>query len=243
MSAGRAADSALLTVDELAAATGLSVRTTRYYTGLGLLPPPVRRGRLAYYGPVHRARLELVRSLQDHGFTLAAIERRLAEIPLDATPEELTAHRALLTVWAPVEREVVSRTELDERAGRPLTEEDLAWLADVGAVRARTAGYQVLPLVRHAVALLDAGLPRETVTDADALVRRHMTALADDLTGVLRDRVLPRYQDVTPATAEELERVLAHLRALTLDALVSSFQRAAAGLGSRAFTPREVETR
>ena len=30
----------LYTVDELAAATGMTVRTTRYYAGLGLLPPP-----------------------------------------------------------------------------------------------------------------------------------------------------------------------------------------------------------
>ena len=39
----------LYTVDELAAATGMTVRTTRYYAGLGLLPPPSRRGRMAYY--------------------------------------------------------------------------------------------------------------------------------------------------------------------------------------------------
>ena len=32
----------LYTVDELAAATGTTVRTTRYYAGLGLIPPPIR---------------------------------------------------------------------------------------------------------------------------------------------------------------------------------------------------------
>jgi len=68
-----------VTVDELAARVGLTVRTTRYYAGLGLLPPPVRRGRIAWYGAEHVARLELIRALQDHGFTLAAIERYLAD--------------------------------------------------------------------------------------------------------------------------------------------------------------------
>ena len=58
-------DDDLLTIDELAAAVGLTVRTTRYYASLGLMAPPERRGRIAYYGPVHRARLELVRALQD----------------------------------------------------------------------------------------------------------------------------------------------------------------------------------
>jgi DNA-binding transcriptional MerR regulator len=65
----------LLTIDELSTATGLSVRTTRYYASLGLIPPPVRRGRIASYGPEHRARLDLVRALQDHGFSLQASER------------------------------------------------------------------------------------------------------------------------------------------------------------------------
>ena len=48
---------ALLTIDELALSTGLTVRTTRYYASLGLLPTPVRKGRMAYYGPSHLARL------------------------------------------------------------------------------------------------------------------------------------------------------------------------------------------
>ena len=54
----------LLTVDELATAAGLTVRNTRYYAGLGLVPPPVRRGRMAYYHRMHLAHLELVRALQ-----------------------------------------------------------------------------------------------------------------------------------------------------------------------------------
>ena len=50
-------DPELLTIDELAVSTGMTVRTTRYYDSLGLLPPPVRRGRMAYYGPEHLAGL------------------------------------------------------------------------------------------------------------------------------------------------------------------------------------------
>jgi DNA-binding transcriptional MerR regulator len=236
----RDSDEELLTIEQLAASTGLSVRTTRYYSGLGLLPAPVRRGRLAYYGPHHRARVELIRTLQDHGFTLAAIERHLAEIPLSATSEELAVHRALLTAWKPGAWEQVSRDALDDRAGRPLGEEDLRWLTDVGAVQARGEEFQVLPLLRLAVELKDAGMPGEAITDADDAVRRHMGALADELTGILRDRVLTRYQDtdLAPGHAEQLPRVLANLRALTLDAIVNAFQRAAAGLASKALTVR-----
>ena len=95
----------LLTIDELALAVGLTVRTTRYYASLGLIPPPERRGRVGYYGPQHRARLELIRELQAHGYALTAIERYLKRLSDDASVEEITAQRILLTPWAPKGRQ------------------------------------------------------------------------------------------------------------------------------------------
>lgn len=92
-------DVLLQTVDELAATTGLTVRTTRYYASLGLIPPPIRKGRVGYYGPEHRARLELIRALQEHGFTLQAVERFLEGLPEGVTAEDLAIQRALITSW------------------------------------------------------------------------------------------------------------------------------------------------
>ncbi len=120
MSVGREdeAGEQLYTVDELAAATGMTVRTTRYYAGLGLLPPPSRRGRMAYYTEEHRARLELIRALQDHGFTLSAIEKYLARVPVDASVEDLALQRAMLTSWGAGRRESMTRRQLETRARR-----------------------------------------------------------------------------------------------------------------------------
>ncbi|WP_243792321.1 MerR family transcriptional regulator [Saccharopolyspora gloriosae] len=75
-----------LTIDELAARAGVTVRTVRFYASRGLLPPPRLRGRLGLYGGDHLARLDLIRELQALGFTLSAIERHLERIPDDATP-------------------------------------------------------------------------------------------------------------------------------------------------------------
>ena len=83
-------DDELYTVDELAAATGMTVRTTRYYAGLGLLPAPTRRGRMAYYTEEHRARLELIRALQDHGFTLVG-DREVPRPRARSTPASRTS--------------------------------------------------------------------------------------------------------------------------------------------------------
>src|ERR1700712_4672344 len=87
------------TIDELAARTGMTVRTVRFYATEGLLPAPERRGRIAYYGAQHRMRLELIRTLQEHGYTLAAIERVLTRIPVDAAPAEYAVQSAVLAPW------------------------------------------------------------------------------------------------------------------------------------------------
>ncbi|MET0799663.1 MAG: MerR family transcriptional regulator [Actinomycetota bacterium] len=62
-------------VEQLAATCEVSVDTVRYYQSRGLLPPPTREGRLAWYGPEHAERIEEIRSLQRKGLTLAAIHR------------------------------------------------------------------------------------------------------------------------------------------------------------------------
>src|SRR4029079_14995022 len=122
----------LLTLDALTNRVGMSVRNVRFYTTKGLIPPPIRRGRSGYYTPDHIARLELVRELQSHGFTRAAIEKYVAGIPSDATPEDIALHRTMLAPWQaemPVE---MTKTELAQRTGRRLTDEDLATLSALG---------------------------------------------------------------------------------------------------------------
>ncbi len=61
------------TLRELAAETGVSERTIRFYISRGLVDPPLRGGRGAAYGAAHKARLEEIRKLQAKGLMLAEI--------------------------------------------------------------------------------------------------------------------------------------------------------------------------
>ncbi|MBF4162776.1 MerR family transcriptional regulator [Nocardioides acrostichi] len=219
----------LLTVDELAGQAGLTVRTTRYYATLGLLPPPERRGRLAYYGPVHRARLELVTALQEHGFTLQAIERYVNRLPADAGVEELALQRAMLTSWTSQPPAEVDVEALDELAGRPLTDDDRTLLIGLGLLEELDGGtWSAMPNLQIGLDLLALDIPHVGLVAATEAIGRHMTALAAELTEVLRDDVLAPYRaEHSPAEAERLQRTLPQLRRLTLEAVVASFQRAA----------------
>lgn len=234
-----APEAELLTVDELAAATGMTVRTTRYYAGLGLLPPPTRRGRMAYYSSQHRARLELIRALQDHGFTLAAIEKYLARLPADATVEDLAVQRAMLTSWKSGGHEVVGRRQLETRVGRRLDDDQLHRLeATMGIRRVENDRFELLPAFDVSVKSLDLDIPVDSLVAAGEAITRHMDALADELTSILKDRVLTPYlgSAKTDADKARFEQTMSRLRQLTLEAVVSGFQRAANQVISRSLS-------
>src|SRR5664280_1902757 len=75
-------------VEQLSVQSGVAVDTIRYYQSKGLLDPPRREGRVAWYDEVHLERLDRVRTLQQRGFTLATIVR-LLDGELDAADEAL----------------------------------------------------------------------------------------------------------------------------------------------------------
>lgn len=66
-----------MTIDQLAASVGMTVRNVRAYAGRGLIPSPHLVGRTGYYGPEHVSRLQLIRDLLERGYTLAAVEKVL----------------------------------------------------------------------------------------------------------------------------------------------------------------------
>jgi DNA-binding transcriptional MerR regulator len=226
-------------VDELAAEAGLTVRTTRYYASLGLLPPPAKRGRMAWYDDTHLARLEMIRALQDHGFTLQAIEGYLQSLPADAAIEELAVQRAMLTAWTPPGPHDISRRQLEKHARRKLSDEQLRMLEDVGIVRRtedeRGVRYTPKQGFDVAVQLLDLDIPMAGMRAAGEAIARHMDALATDLTRILHDEVLEPYRREVHSQedAARLEGTLQSLRRLTLEAIVSGFQRSANDLITR----------
>ncbi len=75
-------------VEQLSVRSDVSVDTIRYYQSKGLVEPPRREGRIAWYDSRHVERLARIRSLQKRGFTLATIAR-LVTGELDAADEVL----------------------------------------------------------------------------------------------------------------------------------------------------------
>ncbi|MGP4047055.1 MerR family transcriptional regulator [Streptomyces sp. 2A115] len=212
-----------LTVDELAARAGVTVRTVRFYSTKGLLPPPViGPRRVGHYGQEHLSRLALIEELQHQGMTLAGIERYLQQLPEGLTTQDLAIHRAVVASWAPDSAEEASRVELERRAGRPLSEQDLARLVAMSVVREAAAPgtYRVdLGLLRLGVQLLDVPIAHETILAARTVLMEHTRAAAHELSLLFRDEVS---EQESVAAVKDLS---AHMQPLVVQALLTTFQR------------------
>jgi len=161
-------------VETLAAKADVSVDTVRFYQSRGLLPPPRREGRVAWYGDEHLERLARIRRLQARGLTLATIARLLAG-ELDAADEALVT-----AVAADDEAGLFTLEELAERTGIPLGL--LQAVVKEGLLVPRRAGgvdrFTSADVAAGAAGLrlLEAGLPLPEVLD---LARRHHASMRE----------------------------------------------------------------
>ena len=217
-----------MTVDELAARTGMTVRTLRFYASEGLLPAPQRRGRVAYYDARHRMRLDLVRTLQEHGYTLSAIQRVLSRIPDDATPAEYAVQSAVLAPWLPEHTEDFDRSGLERRAGQRIDEDQVDQLVALGALERRPDGrFRASPaMLGHAVELLTLPVPPEVLKDSARIIEEHATAVANELTELFARAIWGPYQR-GEIDSDQVVAILERMRPLALQGLLGAFARAA----------------
>lgn len=150
-----------LTIDELARATGMTVRNIRSHQTRGLLPGPEMRGRVGFYGDEHIERLQLIRELQDDGLNLALVERLLTN-RAEAANRLLSLRRTVIAPLEPGEPQVLTIDEITARFGE-FTPADVERSMGIGALVLRDDGTFLAPLpelldtaeevMRHGVSL------------------------------------------------------------------------------------------
>jgi DNA-binding transcriptional MerR regulator len=217
-----------MTVDELAARTGMTVRTLRFYASEGLLPAPQRRGRIAYYDARHRLRLDLIRTLQEHGYTLSAVQRVLARIPDDASAAEYAVQSAVLAPWLPAQTEDFDRAGLERRVGERLDDEHLEQLIGLGAVERLPDGrFRASPsALGHAIELMKLPVPAGVLRESAAIIDEHATSVANGLTELFARAIWGPYQR-GEIDSDQVLAILQRMRPLALQGLLGAFARAA----------------
>lgn len=225
-----------LTVDELAARVGMTVRNVRAYAARGLLPPPRLVGRTGYYGSDHVARLTLVRQLLASGYTLAAVQASVEGEPGAGSAGSLALHRALMAPWQTDEPQDTDVASIAARTGS----DDLDQVREVVDELARMGVVEDLGGGRLRVldpGLLDAGIRGVRLgLSAAALVeaQRQVVELVEQAAAVyvqmFRSTVWQDFLDAG-APAEQAPRVQAVVEGLppvAAQALLASFRSAMA---------------
>jgi DNA-binding transcriptional MerR regulator len=165
-------------VEELAAASGVNVDTLRFYQARGLLPHPARRGRVALYGDAHLERLRRIRELRREGFSLAQIQRLLAQ-----APGAEASDRLLEALRQSVGARTLSRAELAAEAGvpEPLVRavEATGLLQPVQLAGEERFHEADVELARAGLAILGAGFPLDELLAQAQRHGRNVEALCD----------------------------------------------------------------
>jgi DNA-binding transcriptional MerR regulator len=216
-----------LTIEQLAAETGMTVRNIRAHQARGLLDPPDVRLRVGYYGPDHVARLKLIQELQDDGFNLAGIKRLLADD--QATAQRLARFRQALSETAEP-----SQTLTTEELGRRfrVSADDaptvLARAETLGVLVAAGDGRYDVPspsLMAVAEQVVDRGVSLNEALTVFKQVELHADAVSAAFVSLFMREVWEPFEAAGMPTERwtEIDETIARLRPVATDALVAIF--------------------
>jgi DNA-binding transcriptional MerR regulator len=167
-------------VEQLAATCAVSVDTIRYYQSRGLVPPPTRQGRVAWYDDRHAERIRQVRALRGKGLTLAAIERVLGDGNDPADTDLALAVAAARGEAA--EGDLLTLDEFADRSGVPasLIQAVEREGIELGRIQDGQTRYTAadIEMVRGALRLLEYGLPLGELLALARDTNKAMVALA-----------------------------------------------------------------
>jgi DNA-binding transcriptional MerR regulator len=201
---------------ELAAVTGVSERTIRYYQSEKLLAKPDKHGRDGVYRESHIERIRLIIELRDRGLSLGTIRQLVAnDNPARTVSTWLGIDATLSAPWSDDRPRSMSAAELwsfvaDAAPGL------LSELSDARYIRADRDGVWNVPspaLLDLAIQLRAAGIDVDIAGRIRDLLRRRLAKAVDDTVELLVERAGSGFAG--DATPDELATALGALRPIT----------------------------
>ncbi len=233
-----------LTIEQLAAQSGMSVRNIRAHQARGLLEAPEVRLRVGYYGPEHVARLHLIRDLQQEGFNLAGIKRLLDD--RQGTAERLARFRQALTGPPHAEQpEIINAAQLGQRFGVASRDAPrvLASAQRLGILRAVGDDAYEAPspsLLGVAEQVVARGVSLQGALAVFEELEQHCDAVSAAFVKLFLDEVWSPFQAAGMPLERwtEIETSIDRLRPLATEALLAIFAARMSAQIERAFQPR-----
>ncbi len=216
-----------LTIEQLAAQTGMTVRNIRAHQARGLLDAPEVRLRVGYYGPGHVARLKLIQELQDDGFNLAGIKRLLEHD--QGTAQRLARFRQALSETAePSQTLTVEELGRRFRVSPAEAPTVLARAETLGVLVAAGEGHYEVPspsLLAVAEQVVVRGVSLNEALTVFKEVELHCDAVSGAFVSLFMREVWEPFEAAGMPTDRwaEIDDTIAQLRPVATDALVAIF--------------------
>jgi DNA-binding transcriptional MerR regulator len=220
-----------LTIEALAALSGMSVRNIRAHQARGLLSPPEVRMRVGYYGPEHVSRLRLIRDLQNDGFNLGGIKRLLEDT--EGTAEGLVRFKKALSTTAPNEpvetitlRELARRFQVSaEDAPEVLAKaQRLGVIVPAGRDRFEVPSPSLLAVAEEVV---QRGITLRSALAVLEEIERHSDSVSRSFVDVFLREVWKPFEQADMPTERwpRVEEAVQRLRPIAAEALMAIFQQ------------------
>ena len=236
-------DSGGMTIDELARRSGVTSRNIRAYQTRGLLPPPQVAGRTGYYDAGHLARLQYVASLQERGFSLAAIQCLLEAWEHGrGLTDVLGFEEALTAPWSDEKPERMSVARLLELFPEAVDDPGLVVRAvDLGLLVAAGDEFEAPSprLLRVGAELVAAGIPLAAALDEYERLAADATRIAERFVELFEANVWEPFvaaglpPDRLAAVTEALQRVRPTAGVAMEAALARAMEEAVAASAAR----------
>lgn len=216
-------------IDDLARASGVSVRNVRVYQDRGLLPPPRKVGRTGWYDEAHLSRLHLIGRMLDRGYTFATISELLTAAHYGLDVKDVLDNDDPGIRWqADRRKDTLSLDELRSKFGDQTTEDNIARSVELGMIVPSGDDFRVSDpkLMEAAEVLVDAEIPLADLLEQTAAVRQDLSDVAARFVSVVADRYLAKDGedlDLDDAAVSEVAALVNKMRPLAHDAVNALF--------------------
>lgn len=184
------------TITQLAELTLTSIRNIRAYQDKGILPVPVKRGRIAIYGEDHLIRLRMIQQLLTRGYTIANISEILHAHAQGHTLTQLIGlNTAVANIWTEELPLYLSLEALASRFSTPPTPQDIQYAFEVGVLKPAPDGLVQIShagLLQLATTLIEYQFSFRQLLDIVVSLRKNLDTAAASVADIGLSIIFPK---------------------------------------------------
>lgn len=220
------------TITQLADLTLTSIRNIRAYQEKGILPAPVKRGRIAIYDEDHLTRLRIIQQLLTRGYSIANISELLHAHEQGHDLNQLIGlNTAMSTIWTEELPLYLSLEALASRFSTAPSPQDIQYAFEVGVLEPAPDGLVKIShagLLQLATRLIDYQFSFRQLLDIVVSLRKNLNTAAASVAEIGLSIIFPKTPDLQPFDLDQATTLVEQLRPLLAATVATELNNALA---------------